>query len=170
MANYKWEILQTETMEWKASTGQVLKIELNLRQELIEYLPNNQWHKPKDGLSIEVKGYIDGKQSGIHDWVRNVENHPIMVARLSQVGLNQEKFEEYNKLRAKLESHAAWGKKITEELTPLSKDDLKKLKENAWVEFVNSEGFAEDGTEYENFEEWLNHNKPKLPRDITALD
>lgn len=107
MADYKYDTLATESIEWTAGNGAALKITVDLVQESSDYFGSGDYKPTRNGLRINTKTFIGGKLDSDGDWIKAVKQGDV-VGAIGRIGLRQDKLDALNALYAKIKSHPAY--------------------------------------------------------------
>ena len=109
MAAYEYNILATETVEWKSQSGVAIEVVITLKEETSDYLGTGEYKRTRDGLSIEMTNVVGGaKDRGV--WIKSAPAGlpASIVAVIGRVGLTAERKAEIEAAYAKIEANHEW--------------------------------------------------------------
>lgn len=117
MPIYGFIIITKEIMDWTAKSGQKIRLEIELLDEVIDDFSNGKWRSKN--LNITETVYIDGVESGctVTKFNHNFKMPEIVtcpgeiVAIIGRVGLDANQYNLYLTLRQKVEQHPRWMKR-----------------------------------------------------------
>ncbi len=110
MAQYKFETLAQQDVNWYSKDGKSLVISIKLVQESMDYFGNGDYKPTNDGLAIVTDSSINGVAQS-RGWVQDLTNVPGLAAHLGKIGLTADRLELVNKAYAAVKSHPAWQAK-----------------------------------------------------------
>ena len=116
MAQYKYNTLATEVVEWVGKSGKALKVVVSLVEETMDYFGTGEYKPTRDSLRINTDSFIDSKSDVCGCWVQELGKHAQgdVVAKIGNIGLTAERAAEIKAASARVAAHPAWVEKMAQ--------------------------------------------------------
>ena len=114
MANYKFDTLATQSIEWTGTTGVALVVKVSLVQESTDYFGNGDWRPVRDGLRIKTEASAGGADQGFCS-LEPLKGVPGATHNVGRIALTAERAAEIQSAIQALKNHSAWVKKMAKQ-------------------------------------------------------
>ncbi len=114
MADYKFDTIATQSIEWTGSTGVALVVKVSLVQESTDYFGTGDWQPVRDGLRIKTEANAGGVDQGFCA-LESLENVPGATHKVGRIALTAERAAEVAAAIKALKTHPAWLEKMAKQ-------------------------------------------------------
>lgn len=114
MADYKFDTLAAQSVEWVGKTGPALLVKVSLVQESTDYFGNGDWKPVRDGLRIKTEASIDGADQGFCG-LEPLTTVPGATHKVGRIALTAERAAEIEAAIAALKNHPVWVEKMAKQ-------------------------------------------------------
>jgi len=117
MADYRTIDLATETVEWTSEMSRkVFRVVVLLRQEETAYFCDGNFSPVRNGLTVDYKATVDGKEVTASGGVVKLTNtQGAITHRLGKIGLSNDQATRIAKAVSVVKTHPAWIEKLESE-------------------------------------------------------